>query len=226
MNVLEQLMTYYAQNGSYVMDEFGRHFLMSAYGVLFAAVVGVPAGILIAHFRRLSAWVFAVTNVIQTIPALAMLAVLMLVMGLGANTVILSLFLYSLLPIIRNTYTGIISIEHAYLESGKAMGMTKFQVLRMVELPLALSVIMAGLRTALVIAIGITAIGTFVGAGGLGDMIVRGSNATNGTAIILAGAIPTAVMAVGADLLMAWLERALSPVKKKRTGAKHVPSAA
>ncbi|MEY8818648.1 choline ABC transporter permease OpuBD [Bacillus subtilis] len=226
MNVLEQLMTYYAQNGSYVMDEFGRHFLMSAYGVLFAAVVGVPAGILIAHFRRLSAWVFAVTNVIQTIPALAMLAVLMLVMGLGANTVILSLFLYSLLPIIRNTYTGIISIEHAYLESGKAMGMTKFQVLRIVELPLALSVIMAGLRTALVIAIGITAIGTFVGAGGLGDMIVRGSNATNGTAIILAGAIPTAVMAVGADLLMAWLERALSPVKKKRTGAKHVQSAA
>ncbi|MGG4112615.1 choline ABC transporter permease OpuBD [Bacillus subtilis] len=226
MNVLEQLMTYYAQNGSYVMDEFGHHFLMSAYGVLFAAVVGVPAGILIAHFRRLSAWVFAVTNVIQTIPALAMLAVLMLVMGLGANTVILSLFLYSLLPIIRNTYTGIISIEHAYLESGKAMGMTKFQVLRMVELPLALSVIMAGLRTALVIAIGITAIGTFVGAGGLGDMIVRGSNATNGTAIILAGAIPTAVMAVGADLLMAWLERALSPVKKKRTGAKHVQSAA
>ncbi|XRL90016.1 choline ABC transporter permease OpuBD [Bacillus subtilis] len=226
MNVLEQLMTYYAQNGSYVMDEFGRHFLMSAYGVLFAAVVGVPAGILIAHFRRLSAWVFAVTNVIQTIPVLAMLAVLMLVMGLGANTVILSLFLYSLLPIIRNTYTGIISIEHAYLESGKAMGMTKFQVLRMVELPLALSVIMAGLRTALVIAIGITAIGTFVGAGSLGDMIVRGSNATNGTAIILAGAIPTAVMAVGADLLMAWLERALSPVKKKRTGAKHVQSAA
>lgn len=216
--MLEQLMTYYAQNGSYVMDEFGRHFLMSAYGVLFAAVVGVPAGILIAHFRRLSAWVFAVTNVIQTIPALAMLAVLMLVMGLGANTVILSLFLYSLLPIIRNTYTGIISIEHAYLESGKAMGMTKFQVLRMVELPLALSVIMAGLRTALVIAIGITAIGTFVGAGGLGDMIVRGSNATNGTAIILAGAIPTAVMAVGADLLMAWLERALSPVKKKEPG--------
>ncbi|CAI6321652.1 choline ABC transporter permease OpuBD [Bacillus subtilis] len=215
MNVLEQLMTYYAQNGSYVMDEFGRHFLMSAYGVLFAAVIGVPAGILIAHFRRLSAWVFAVTNVIQTIPALAMLAVLMLIMGLGANTVILSLFLYSLLPIIRNTYTGIISIEHAYLESGKAMGMTKFQVLRMVELPLALSVIMAGLRTALVIAIGITAIGTFVGAGGLGDMIVRGSNATNGTAIILAGAIPTAVMAVGADLLMAWIERLLNPVKQK-----------
>lgn len=213
MEVLQQLWTYYAQNGSYVLGEFYRHFLMSAYGVLFAAVVGIPVGIFIARYRKISKWVFSITNVIQTIPALAMLAVLMLVMGLGANTVILSLFLYSLLPIIRNTYTGIVSIEHAYLESGKAMGMTKFQVLRMVELPLALSVIMAGLRTAIGIAIGITAIGTFVGAGGLGDIIVRGSNATNGTAIILAGAIPTALMAIIADLFMGWLERALSPVK-------------
>ncbi|ODB75750.1 ABC transporter permease [Bacillus velezensis] len=216
MDTMNELFTYYAQNGSYVLYECWRHFLMSVYGVVFAAVFAIPAGIVTARHGRLAGWVFAVANVIQTVPALAMLAVLMLVMGLGANTVILSLFLYSLLPIIRNTYTGIASIEHAYLESGKAMGMTKFQVLRMVELPLALSVIMAGLRTALVIAIGITAIGTFVGAGGLGDMIVRGSNATNGTAIILAGAIPTALMAVAADLLMAWLERALSPVKKQK----------
>ncbi|MFN2744316.1 MULTISPECIES: ABC transporter permease [Bacillus] len=216
MEMLKQLWTYYAQNGGYVLHEFYRHFLMSAYGVLFAAIVGIPIGIFIARYRKASRWIFSITNVIQTIPALAMLAVLMLVMGLGANTVILSLFLYSLLPIIRNTYTGIVSIEHAYLESGKAMGMTKFQVLRMVELPLALSVIMAGLRTALVIAIGITAIGTFIGAGGLGDIIVRGSNATNGTAIILAGAIPTALMAVIADLIMGWLEGVLSPVKNRK----------
>lgn len=216
MNTLEQLLTYYSQNGAYVLTEFYRHFLMSAYGVLFAAIAGIPIGIYIARYRKISKWVFSITNVIQTIPALAMLAVLMLVMGLGVNTVILSLFLYSLLPIIRNTYTGIVSIEHAYLESGKAMGMTKFQILTMVELPLALSVIMAGLRTALVIAIGITAIGTFVGAGGLGDIIVRGTNATNGTAIILAGAIPTALMAVLADVLLGWLEKILSPIKSKK----------
>ncbi|MFK8883549.1 ABC transporter permease [Bacillus velezensis] len=216
MDTMKELFTYYAQNGSYVLYECWRHFLMSAYGVVFAAVFAIPAGIVTARHGRLAGWVFAVANVIQTVPALAMLAVLMLVMGLGANTVITALFLYSLLPILRNTHTGIINIEYAYLESGKAMGMTKYQILRMVELPLALSVIMAGLRTALVIAIGITAIGTFVGAGGLGDMIVRGSNATNGTAIILAGAIPTALMAVAADLLMAWLERALSPVKKQK----------
>ncbi|ATH95637.1 amino acid ABC transporter permease [Bacillus glycinifermentans] len=216
MDVLQQLGTYYAHNGGYVLEECYRHFLMAAYGVLFAAIAGIPAGIFIARYQTLSGWIFAVTNVIQTIPALAMLAVLMLVLGLGANTVIVSLFLYSLLPIIRNTYTGIKSIDHAYLEAAKAMGMTKLQVLRMVELPLALSVIMAGLRTALVIAIGITAIGTFVGAGGLGDIIVRGSNATNGTAIILAGAIPTALMAIIADLLMSWLERTLSPLKGKK----------
>jgi len=216
LNTLEQLLTYYSQNGAYVLTEFYRHFLMSAYGVLFAAIAGIPIGIYIARYRKISKWVFSITNVIQTIPALAMLAVLMLVMGLGVNTVILSLFLYSLLPIIRNTYTGIVSIEHAYLESGKAMGMTKLQILTMVELPLALSVIMAGLRTALVIAIGITAIGTFVGAGGLGDIIVRGTNATNGTAIILAGAIPTALMAVLADVLLGWLEKVLSPIKSKK----------
>lgn len=122
MDVLQQLGTYYAHNGGYVLQEFLRHFLMSAYGVLFAAAIGIPAGIFIARYKTLSGWVFAVTNVIQTIPALAMLAVLMLVLGLGANTVIVSLFLYSLLPIIRNTYTGIVSIEHAYLEAAKRWG--------------------------------------------------------------------------------------------------------
>ncbi|EHL2506184.1 ABC transporter permease, partial [Listeria monocytogenes] len=166
--------------------------------------------------KRLAGWVIQIANIIQTIPALAMLAVLMLIMGLGTNTVVLSLFLYSLLPILKNTYTGIRNVDGALLESGKAMGMTKWQVLRLIEMPLALSVIMAGIRNALVIAIGVAAIGTFVGAGGLGDIIVRGTNATNGTAIILAGAIPTAVMAILADVLLGWVERTLNPVKNKR----------
>ncbi|WP_425590608.1 ABC transporter permease [Fictibacillus enclensis] len=204
------------QNGSYVWEQFYRHFLMSAYGVLFAAIAAIPLGILIARYHRLAGWVISLANVIQTIPALAMLAVLMLVMGLGTNTVVFALFLYSLLPIIKNTYTGIRNVDHAMLESGKAMGMTKFQVLRMVELPLAISVIMAGLRTALVITIGIATIGTFIGAGGLGDIILRGTNATDGTSIILAGAIPTAVMAVLADVIMGWLEKRLSPNKKTK----------
>lgn len=216
MDTLKQLIDYYQTNGSYVMEEFWRHFLMSAYGVIFAAIIAIPLGVYIARKKRLAGWVIQIANIIQTIPALAMLAVLMLIMGLGTNTVVLSLFLYSLLPILKNTYTGIRNVDGALLESGKAMGMTKWQVLRLIEMPLALSVIMAGIRNALVIAIGLAAIGTFVGAGGLGDIIVRGTNATNGTAIILAGAIPTAVMAILADVLLGWVERTLNPVKNKR----------
>lgn len=216
MDTLKQLIDYYQTNGSYVMEEFWRHFLMSAYGVIFAAIIAIPLGVYIARKKRLAGWVIQIANIIQTIPALAMLAVLMLIMGLGTNTVVLSLFLYSLLPILKNTYTGIRNVDGALLESGKAMGMTKWQVLRLIEMPLALSVIMAGIRNALVIAIGVAAIGTFVGAGGLGDIIVRGTNATNGTAIILAGAIPTAVMAILADVLLGWIERTLNPVKNKR----------
>ncbi|EDJ9851855.1 ABC transporter permease [Listeria monocytogenes] len=216
MDTLKQLIDYYQTNGSYVMEEFWRHFLMSAYGVIFAAIIAIPLGVYIARKKRLAGWVIQIANIIQTIPPLAMLAVLMLIMGLGTNTVVLSLFLYSLLPILKNTYTGIRNVDGALLESGKAMGMTKWQVLRLIEMPLALSVIMAGIRNALVIAIGVAAIGTFVGAGGLGDIIVRGTNATNGTAIILAGAIPTAVMAILADVLLGWVERTLNPVKNKR----------
>lgn len=216
MDTLKQLIDYYQTNGSYVMEEFWRHFLMSAYGVIFAAIIAIPLGVYIARKKRLAGWVIQIANIIQTIPALAMLAVLMLIMGLGTNTVVLSLFLYSLLPILKNTYTGIRNVDGALLESGKAMGMTKWQVIRLIEMPLALSVIMAGIRNALVIAIGVAAIGTFVGAGGLGDIIVRGTNATNGTAIILAGAIPTAVMAILADVLLGWVERTLNPVKNKR----------
>ncbi|MGN1401567.1 MAG: ABC transporter permease [Bacillus sp. (in: firmicutes)] len=216
MDTLQELWTYYMQNSEYLMKEFWTHFLMSAYGVLFAAFVGIPVGILIARYHKLSSWVLALANIIQTIPALAMLAILMLVMGLGTNTVIMSLFLYSLLPIIKNTYTGIKSVEAPVLESGRAMGMTRFQLLYMVELPLALSVIMAGLRTALVIAIGVAAIGAFIGGGGLGNIIIRGTNVTDGTAIILAGAIPTAVMAIVVDYGMGFLEKILSPKSRSK----------
>lgn len=216
MDILKELVTYYSENGAYVWTEFYRHFLMSAYGVLFAGIVGIPVGILIARYSKLSPWIISFVNVIQTVPALALLAVLMLVMGLGTNTVILALFLYSLLPIIKNTYTGILGVDKTLKEAGNAMGMTRFQILRMVELPLSLSVIMAGLRTALVIAIGIATIGTFIGAGGLGSIIVRGTNAAEGGAIILAGAIPTALMAVMADFVMGWFERMLSPANSRK----------
>lgn len=214
MNLIQQFFYYFEQNGSYVLSQFMRHFLISIYGVLFAAIVGIPIGIFIARRKKLAGWVINIANLIQTVPSLAMLSILMLGLGLGVNTVIVTVFLYSLLPIIKNTYTGMTQVDRDMLDVGKGMGMTKWQRLYMVELPLSISVIMAGIRNALVVGIGITAIGAFVGAGGLGDIIVRGTNATDGTAIILVGALPTALMAIFTDWILGIIERKLDPTSK------------
>lgn len=168
MNTLQQLLYYYRENAGYVFEQFTRHFLISIYGVLFAAIVAIPLGFWIARHKKLADWIIGAANVIQTIPSLALLSILMLGLGLGSDTVIATVFLYSLLPIIKNTYTGVRNVDAALLDTGKGMGMTRMQLTYLVELPLSLSVIMAGLRNALVVAIGITAIGTFIGAGGLG----------------------------------------------------------
>ncbi|KRL05052.1 ABC transporter permease [Liquorilactobacillus oeni] len=211
LNTWQQFWYYFAHNGLFVLQQFSRHFLISIYGVSFAAIIGVPLGIFIARRKRLSDIIIGIANLIQTIPSLAMLSIIMLGLGLGVNTVIMTVFLYSLLPIIKNTYAGMQNVDSDILDSGKGMGMTKFQILYLIELPLAFSVIMGGIRNALVIAIGITAIGAFVGAGGLGDIIIRGTNATNGGAIILAGALPTALMTIISDFVLGFVQRKLSP---------------
>lgn len=214
MNWFQQFIVYFQENGAYVFSQFIRHFLISIYGVLFAAVIGIPIGIMISRKRKLANWVIRLANIIQTVPSLAMISILMIGLGLGVNVVIMTVFLYSLLPIIKNTYTGMIQVDKGILDVGKGMGMTATQRLFMVELPLSVSVIMAGIRNALVVAIGITAIGAFVGAGGLGDIIIRGTNATDGTSIILAGALPTALMAIITDWVLGVLERRLDPAAK------------
>ncbi|TDQ40866.1 ABC transporter permease [Aureibacillus halotolerans] len=211
METLQEFLRYSSENSFYIWTEFYRHFLMALYGVLFASIISVPLGILIAKYSKMSGWVLALGSIIQTVPALGAMAVVMIVMGLGPNTVIVTLILYSILPITQNTYVGMKEVDKTVVEAGYASGMTRFQLMRMVELPLAISVIMAGIRTALVVGIGIVAIGAFVGAGGLGAIIITGTNSTNGTAIILAGAIPTALMAVIADIVLGWIERRLQP---------------
>ncbi|HBQ43018.1 MAG TPA: amino acid ABC transporter permease, partial [Lactobacillus acetotolerans] len=164
-----------------------------------------------ARNSHLGDFVVEIANFIQTIPSLALLSIAMIGLGLGVNTVIVTVTLYSLLPIIKNTYTGMRSVDKNVIDSGKGMGMTNLQLLYMVRLPLSMSVIIAGLKNALVIAIGITSIGSFVGAGGLGDIIIRGTNATNGGALILAGAVPTALMAIVADIILNFAEKWIVP---------------
>ncbi len=208
---MNKVLLYYSQNGSYVFEQFIRHFLISIYGVLFASIVAIPLGFLIARKGKLSNLFISIANVMQTIPSLAMLAILMFAIGTGPNTVVLSVFLYSILPILKNTVAGINSVSPAIVDAAKGMGMTKSQIRRKIEFPLSVSIIMGGIRNALVVAIGVTAVGTFIGAGGLGDIITRGITVANGSPIIIAGAIPTALMAVIADLLLAALENKLKP---------------
>jgi len=182
--------------------------------VIFASVVAIPIGFFIARRYRLSGIVISTANVIQTVPSLAMISILMIFMGLGVNTVIMAVFLYSLLPIIKNTYTGVKSVDENLIDVAKSMGMSKKQVIMKIELPLSMSIIMAGIRNALVMAVGVTAIGTFIGAGGLGDIITRGIKVSNGSAIIMAGALPTALMAVISDFLLQLVEKILDPMKR------------
>ena len=217
-NLFQQLIEYYSVNFGYLWDLFIKHLLMSVYGVLFAAIVGIPIGIVIARYKKLSWTIITIANIIQTVPVIAMLAILMLVMGLGPTTVVVTVFLYALLPI-----TGIVGVDENIKDAGKGMGMTRNQVLRMIELPLSLSVILGGLRIALVVAIGVVAVGSFIGAPTLGDIVIRGTNATDGTTFILAGAIPIALIAILIDIFLRFLEKRLDPSNKTHKKKKHEP---
>ena len=207
---MKELFEYYQINGHVVFEQFIRHFLISVYGVLFACLLAIPVGMYISRYRKLSGFVIGIANVIQTIPSLALLSLLMVAMGLGTNTVVATVFLYSILPILKNTCTGLNNVSYDLIDVAKGMGMTRGQILFKVKLPLSLSVIIGGIRNALVIAVGVTTIGTFIGAGGLGDIISRGIVVTNGSAIIWAGTIPTAIMAVVFDLALGGLESKLT----------------
>lgn len=222
-NLLQQLVEYYSVNYDYLWDLFLKHLLMSVYGVLFASIVGIPIGIIIARYSKFSGVIITIANIIQTVPVIAMLAILMLVMGLGTTTVVVTVFLYALLPIIKNTYTGIMGVDANIKDAGKGMGMTRNQVLRMIELPLSLSVILGGLRIALVVAIGVVAVGSFIGAPTLGDIVIRGTNATDGTTFILAGAIPIALIAIIIDVGLRLLEKRLDPAHKAEKRGKTKP---
>ena len=208
---MSEVIMYYTQNESYVFEQFIRHFLISIYGVLFASILAIPLGFAVARKRKLSRLTISIANVMQTIPSLAMLAILMFLIGTGPNTVVFAVFLYAILPILKNTVSGINSVTPELVDAARGMGMTKLQLMTKVELPLAISIIMGGIRNALVLAIGVTAVGTFIGAGGLGDIITRGITVANGSPIIIAGAIPTALMAVLADFLLGIIENKLTP---------------
>jgi ABC-type proline/glycine betaine transport system permease subunit len=197
------------QNQRQVLELTLEHLWLVGLSTLLAALIGIPLGILISHRTRLDKAVLAGANIIQTIPSLALFGFLLPVPWLGERAdrlAILALTLYALLPIIRNTYTGIRGVDPAVVEAGRGMGLTESQLLFQVELPLAVSVILSGVRVAVVISVGLATIAAAIGAGGLGEFIFRGLAMVDDS-VILAGAIPAAILALGADLALGWLER-------------------
>ena len=186
-----------------------EHLTLVVISMAIAVAIGVPLGMALVSRPRLRAASLAVANIFQTIPSLALFGFLIplpFIGGIGMRTAIVALVLYALLPILRNTYVGLTSVDPAILEAAEAMGMTELQILFHVRLPLAASVILAGIRTATVITIGIATIAAAIGAGGLGTFIFRGV-AMVSDAVILAGAIPAALLALLADFLLGLLER-------------------
>ena len=194
-----------------------RHVLLVGVSTCVAVAAGIPAGILAAHHPRLGGPLVGFANVAQTIPSLALLGFLLplpFIGGVGPRVAIVALILYALLPIVRGTVAGIRSIDPAVVEAGRAMGMTARQLLWLVELPLALPSIVGGVRVATVVAVGTATVAAAIGAGGLGEYIFRGLSMVDST-VILAGAIPAAALALGADGLLMWLERRLAPGRRR-----------
>ena len=210
MNVFDFIL----RNRTEVLQLTLEHLALVAVAMAFAVLLGVPLGIALTRRRVLRQWILGAANVIQTVPSLAVFGFLIpvpFIGGIGARTAIVALTLYALLPILRNTYVGISGVDRAVVEAARGMGMTGHQMLWQVEIPLSLGVILAGIRVATVICVGVATIAAAIGAGGLGTYIFRGVAMVDNH-VILAGAIPAAVLAVLADLTLGWAERRLAHV--------------
>jgi osmoprotectant transport system permease protein len=203
--------TFFVNHRAEILDTTLEHLTLVVIAMAFAILIGVPLGMFVVQRPALRGIALGVASILQTIPSLALFGFLIpipFIGGVGRRTAIVALVLYALLPILRNTYVGLTGIDPAVLEAAEAMGMTNLQILWRVRFPLALAVILAGIRTATVITIGVATIAAAIGAGGLGTFIFRGV-AMVSDAVILAGAVPAALLAILADLLLGLLERRL-----------------
>ena len=197
------------RNRGEVFERTLEHIGLVGASMAISLVIGLPLGVALVSRARLQRWVIGAANVVQTIPSLALFGFLIPVPwigGVGASTAIVALSLYALLPILRNTCTGIAEVDPAVIESARGMGMTPWQVLWEVQLPLAAPVLLAGIRVATAICIGVTTIAAAIGAGGLGVFIFRGLAMVNNQ-VILAGAIPAACLAIAADSGLGYFQR-------------------
>lgn len=207
-------MNYFMQNPQKVLNLTLEHLEIIAIAVIISVLIGVPLGILLTRVKFLQGPIFNIAGVLYTIPALALFAMMIPFFGLGLKPTVIALILYSQLAILRNTVTGIENIDKSVIEAAIGMGMTQWELLFKVQLPLGLPVIMAGIRMITVMAIGIATIASYIGAGGLGDLIFLGMFTVDAD-IILAGAIPIILMALIVDKLLVIIQERLEKWKEK-----------
>ncbi len=211
----QSLLSFMREQAGKIFDQLLAHIGLTFISLLIAVAIGVPLGIFIAKRKKLSGTVLGFVGVLQTIPSIALLGFMIPLLGIGPKPAIVALFLYALLPIVRNTFTGIIGVDAAVRDAAKGMGMSSKQILTKVEMPLALPVIFAGIRTATVINVGVATLAAYIAAGGLGEFIFGGI-ALNNTNMILAGAIPAALLAIVLDFILSKVQKI--NLKKLRTG--------
>jgi len=216
----QTLLDFMRQQSDKLLEQTIQHIGLTFISLFIAVLIGLPLGIFITRKKQFSGPVLGIAGILQTIPSIALLGFMIPVLGIGAKPAIAALLLYALLPIIRNTFTGINGVDAAVKEAAVAMGMSKWQVLFKVEMPLAMPVIFAGIRTATVITVGVATLASYIAAGGLGEFIFGGISLNN-TNMILAGAIPAALLAILFDFLLSRLQTL--NLKKVKTAAKILP---
>ena len=203
-----EFLAYLAEKREVILLSTLRHIEVSLIAVVLSIVIAIPLGILITRYRKMAHLVVNSANIGQTVPSLAILGMVIPVLGIGLKPAVFDLVLRGVLPIINNTYSGIINVDRSAIEAGRGMGMRNRQILRWVELPLSFPVIMAGIRTATVLSISVATLAALIGAGGLGDLIFQGIVMADRN-LLLAGSLPTAILAIGADLLLGGVEKRL-----------------
>jgi len=202
----QSFFDFVSQQSGKILEQTVAHIGLTFISLFIAIIIGLPLGILISRKKKLAGTVLSIAGVLQTIPSIALLGVMIPLLGIGVKPAITALFLYALLPIIRNTYTGIIGVDGDIIEAARGMGMSSGQILLKVELPLAMPVIFAGIRTATVINVGVATLAAYIAAGGLGEFIFGGISLNN-TNMILAGAIPAALLAIVLDFLLSRVQK-------------------
>ncbi|APX71367.1 ABC transporter permease [Companilactobacillus allii] len=208
------MITFLNQHGSELIIKTWEQIYISAFAIILGIIVAVPLGILLTRYDKTAKYVMSITGMLQTIPSLALLALMIPIFGIGKVPAIVALFIYSLLPILRNTYIGMKKVNKNLLDAARGLGMTTMQSIFKVEIPMSMPIIMSGIRLSTVYVISWSTLASYIGAGGLGDFIFNGLNLYN-PSLIIGGTIPVTILAILADYLLGIFEKKVTPKTKR-----------